>query len=275
MKDIIENRVRLDGSTKARLLAMSLKENGLIWTSLVGIYYATSAIGEKAFSAAARRRTRNRLPGMNSVAINKVIWENWDWSGKGEEWSPSPEWKRSVVATLLSPNIPDDSVVVEIGPGGGRWTGELQARARKLIGIDISSACVRECQERFAGFDNVEFWVGSGADLTGVDTSSTDAIWSFDVFVHINKPQFAAYAREFARVLRPGGIGVVHHGSVAGANGGWRSDVTTADVQELLTSAGLDVKSQISSWWEGNQKFQAGLYGDVVTIFQKTNAVSA
>ena len=53
MKDIIENRVRLDGPTKARLLAMSLKENGLLWTSLVGIYYATSAIGEKAFSIAA------------------------------------------------------------------------------------------------------------------------------------------------------------------------------------------------------------------------------
>jgi ubiquinone/menaquinone biosynthesis C-methylase UbiE len=269
MKDIIENRVRLDGSTKARLLAMSLKENGLLWTSLIGIYYTASAIGEKAFSIAARRRTKLGLPGMNSVAINKVIWEEWDWSGHGEEWSPSSEWKGSVIRTLLVPNIPDGSAIVEIGPGGGRWTGDLQARAKKLTGIDISEACIRECERRFADCRNVEFWVGSGADLKGVDTGSTDAIWSFDVFVHINKPQFEAYTKEFARVLRPGGVGVVHHGSVGGASGGWRSDVTTADVERFLTSAGLRVKQQLSSWRDANEEFKAGLYGDVVTVFQR------
>ena len=72
-----------------------------------------------------------------------------------------------------------------------------------------------------------------------MQTGSTDAIWSFDVFVHINKPQFEAYTKEFARVLKPGGVGVVHHGAVGGASGGWRSDVTTADVERFLTSAGL------------------------------------
>ena len=269
MKDLIENRVRLTGSTKARLLAMSLKENGLLWTGLIGMYYVASAIGEKAFALAAGLRTKNGLPGMNSVAMNKVIWESWDWSGKGEEWSPSPEWKQSVLRTLLVPNIPEGSAVVEIGPGGGRWTGDFQARASKLTGIDISEACVRECEKRFAGCGNVEFRVGSGADLNGVETGSTDAIWSFDVFVHINKPQFEAYTKEFARVLKPGGVGVVHHGAVAGANGGWRSDVTTADVKRFLSSAGLSVKKQLSSWRDANEEFEAGLYGDVVTVFQK------
>jgi ubiquinone/menaquinone biosynthesis C-methylase UbiE len=269
MKDLIENRVRLDGSTKARLLGMSLRENGVLWTGLVGMYYVASAIGEKAFALAAGLRTKHGLPGMNSVAMNKVIWENWDWSGMGEEWSPSAEWKRSVIRTLLLPNIPEGSAVVEIGPGGGRWTGDLQARASKLTGIDISEACVRECEKRFAGCTNVEFRVGSGADLNGVAIGSTDAIWSFDVFVHINKPQFEAYTKEFARVLKPGGVGVVHHGAVAGASGGWRSDVTTADVERFLTSAGLRVKQQLSSWWDANEEFKAGLYGDVVTVFQK------
>ncbi len=269
MKDIIENRVRLGGPTKARLLAMSLKENGLLWTGLIGIYYTASAIGEKAFSIASGLRKKHGLPGMNSVAINKVIWEQWDWSGKGEEWSPSSDWKQSVVRTLLAPNIAEGSAVVEIGPGGGRWTGDLQARAGKLIGIDISEACIRECQRRFAGCENVEFWVGSGADLNGVETGSTDAIWSFDVFVHINEPQFEAYAKEFARVLKPGGVGVVHHGAVGGASGGWRSDVTTADVERLLTSAGLRIEQQLSSWRDANEEFKAGLYGDVVTIFRK------
>ncbi len=115
----------------------------------------------------------------------------------------------------------------------------------------------------------MEFWVGSGADLSGVETGSTDAIWSFDVFVHINKPQFEAYTKEFARVLKPGGRGVVHHGAVGGATGGWRSDVTTGDVERFLSAAGLRVKEQLSSWWDADTEVKAGLYGDVVTVFEK------
>jgi ubiquinone/menaquinone biosynthesis C-methylase UbiE len=269
MKDIIENRFRLDASAKARLIGMAVKENGLLWTGLIGLYYAASAIGEKAFSAAARRREKRGLPGMNSRAMNRFIWDNWDWSAQGEEWSPSPEWKQSVIETLLKPNIPENSVIVEIGPGGGRWTRELQLRAKKLIGIDISETCVRECEKRFAHCDNVEFRVGSGSDLGGVDSGSADAIWSFDVFVHINKPEFTQYSLEFARVLKSGGVGVIHHGSVAGAKGGWRSNVTTADVREYLTAAGLEVKAQIGSWQYRGQELQAGLYDDVVTVFEK------
>jgi len=274
-KDIIENRFRLSSSTKARLFFKSIKENGLLWTGLTGLYYGASAIGDKAFTLAARLRTKHGLPGMNSVALNKVIWENWDWSGQGEEWSESVEWKQSVIETLLKPNIADGSVVVEIGPGAGRWTGDLQARAKRLVGIDLSEACVRECRKRFASCDNVEFRVGSGADLQGVPTTSVDAIWSFDVFVHINKAQFAAYALEFGRVLKPGGVGVIQHGAVGGARGGWRSDATAADVQEYLRAAGLRVRAQIATWSYSGQEFKAGLYDDVVTVFERPNSAPA
>jgi len=61
----------------------------------------------------------------------------------------------------------------------------------------------------------------------------------------------------------------VHHGAVGGASGGWRSDVTTRDVERFLTSAGLRIKEQLSSWRDANEEFKAGLYGDVVTVFQK------
>ena len=134
---------------------------------------------------------------------------------------------------------------------------------------------MRECQQRFTGCDNVEFRVGSGADLEGVATGGVDAIWSFDVFVHINKPQFAAYCKEFARVLRPGGMGVIHHGAIGGEKGGWRSNVANVDVEEFLRSAGLDVKAQISSWKDAGQEFQAGLYDDTVTVFHKPAVAGA
>jgi ubiquinone/menaquinone biosynthesis C-methylase UbiE len=200
--------------------------------------------------------------------MNRVIWENWDWSAKGEEWTPSPEWKRSVIEHLLRADIPDGAAVLEIGPGGGRWTEELQQRSKRLTGLDISAACVRTCQARFLHCDNVDFRVGSGSDLDGVPDASVDAIWSFDVFVHVDLREFRAYTAEFARVLRPGGIGVIHHGGVGGSTGGWRSNVTGDDVLEMLRSTDLEVVERLSSWWDNGCEYHAGLYGDAVTIFR-------
>ena len=269
MKDIVENRSHIGLGTKLRLARLAVQENGLLWTMQMGTYYLASGLAESVYSAAAARRTSKNLPGVNSARMNKLIWDSWDWNAKGEEWSISPEWKDSVIRTLLRPNVPEQGDVVEIGPGGGRWTEELIARCRKVTAIDISETCVRECRERFKDAANAEFIVGSGSDLKPIADESVDAVWSFDVFVHINKPEFKNYAREFARVLRPGGKGVLQHGAVGGEKGGWRSDVTTSDVALFLIEAGLEVESQITDWHDEGMEFKSGLYGDVVTTFQK------
>jgi ubiquinone/menaquinone biosynthesis C-methylase UbiE len=269
MKDIVANRSRLPFRTKLRILTISVEENGFVWTFLMGIYYVASALAERSFASASNLRLRRGFPGMNSPAMNRVIWDNWDWSAKGEEWTTSAEWKQSVVVKFLEPNISKGAAIVEIGPGGGRWTGELQERASKLIGVDISEASVAECRRRFSDAENTEFWVGTGSDLEGISTASTDAIWSFDVFVHINRPQFKSYAKEFARVLRPGGIGIIQHGAVGGEKGGWRSDLTADDVRTILRSAGLEVVEQIGSWADSGEEFKAGLYDDLVTVFRR------
>jgi SAM-dependent methyltransferase len=236
------------------------------------LYYAASAVAEAGFGRADARRKKLRLPGLNSLAMNRLIWTNWDWTAKGEEWTPSPEWKQSVIERLLRPNIPEGSTVLEIGPGGGRWTEELQRRSRLLVGLDISESCVQACQARFAHYSNVEFRVGSGANLEGVGDASIDAVWSFDVFVHINRPEFQTYTKEFARVLRPGGVGVIQHGSVGGSLGGWRSNVSSEDVRAMLLAANLVLVEQIISWRDNGCEHQAGLYDDAVTVFRKPAA---
>jgi ubiquinone/menaquinone biosynthesis C-methylase UbiE len=271
MRDIVENRLKLGTAVKLRLLALSVRENGAAWTFLIGAYYAASSVAELAFAAASALRLRKGLPGMNAPAMNRLIWENWNWADKGEEWTHSSEWKELIIRKVLRPNIRKGSVVVEIGPGAGRWTEELQSRATKLLGIDISEACIEKCRQRFVGCDNVEFWVGNGSDLEGVPDSSADAVWSFDVFVHVNRPQFGNYAKECARVLKPGGVGIIHHGTDGGTTGGWRSDVTLGDANGFFESAGLEVTEQTSSWWENGREFKAGLYNDVVTVFRKNH----
>jgi SAM-dependent methyltransferase len=260
-------KIRPSKKLKLELALRMLRENGLLWTFFIGGYYFLSnvsrTLAERAFAASDAVRKRRALPGLNSTITNKFIWDNWDWSDQGEEWTVSTDWKRSVIRTILDPNIHAGGFVLEIGPGAGRWSVELQKRAAKLLGIDISETSVRECRRRFASCTNVEFRLGSGSDLEGVPDASIDAIWSFDVFVHINRSEFLCYAKEFARVLKPGGIGIIHHGSCGGSRGGWRSDICRDDVSEALSSHGAEIVDQLD---EGRD-FHTG-YGDVITIFR-------
>jgi SAM-dependent methyltransferase len=270
MKDLIENRTRIDLRSKFKLLGIMVRENGLLWSLLMGTYYVASGIAEASHTKAALLRTKHHLPGVNSTSANKHIWENWNWSARGEEWTPSPEWKASVVRTFLDPFFTNHSVILEIGPGAGRWTEYLLQKCDRLIAVDICETSVRECERRFHDYPNAKFEVGNGEDLSSIGSSSIDAVWSFDVFVHINKHQFKSYIAEFARVLKPGGTGLIQHGSTGGASGGWRSDVKTTDVNEFLRSGGLVVEHQVQSWDDNGRKFEAGLYRDTITFFRKS-----
>lgn len=269
MKDIVENRSRLSWSRKLRLGAEVVRQNGVLWTSFLGVYYVSSALADRAFAAMDRRRRRLGLPGLNSASLNKLIWESWDWTATGEEWTPSPEWKQSVIDRILRVHMPAGGALVEIGPGGGRWTEDLSRIASRLTAVDISEECLRVCRDRFQDRTNIEYVLTSGSDLPGVPDGGIDGIWSFDVFVHINRAEVAGYIREFARVMKNGAVGVLHHGSNGGGTGGWRSDMTAAGMIEMLKSGGFEVVDQFTSWTDGTHEHQAGLYQDSITVFRK------
>lgn len=214
-------------------------------------------------------RRRDGVPGMNSRALNKAIWEAWDWQAGGEEWTPNEAWKTAVIESILKKHVPAGGYVVEIGPGGGRWTGHLIERADSLLGVDISESCVQVCHEKFASTGKVTFAVGSGNDLSGVADSSVDTLWSFDVFVHINQAEVERYADEFRRVFKPGAVGIIHHGSVGGTLGGWRSNLTHDAMLNLLKQRGFEIVASFKEFQHDNTTHQTGLYEDVVTVFRK------
>jgi ubiquinone/menaquinone biosynthesis C-methylase UbiE len=269
MKDLVENRRRITLTKKLQIAGIVLRENGLFWSALLGVYYTASTIGQKAFGAMDALRKKKGIPGMNSRALNKAIWEAWDWNAGGEEWTPSEEWKASVIRSILEKYVRTGSSVLEIGPGGGRWTGQLIERSINFLAVDISEPCVVLCQEKFSAFTQARFIVGSGCDLLGVPDDSVDALWSFDVFVHINREEVERYADEFRRVMRAGAIGIIHHGSVGGTLGGWRSNLTHEAMLNLLKQRGFEIVNSFKEWKDGETTHQAGLYQDVVTVFTR------
>lgn len=269
MKDIVENRNKIGLASKVRLALIAFRENGFLYLFYLGISYLGDNLGEFGFRRSDELRRSKGLPGLNSRAANKYIWDKWDWSAGGDEWTPSDAWKESVVRNFIDPYFNDVESICEIGPGAGRWTEYLLPGTNQYVGIDISETCIAECRKRFSSSPKALFEVGNGIDLQSVATASVARIWSFDVFVHINRAEFASYVSEFARVLQPGGVGVVHHGSFGGSSGGWRSNVTIADVQEMMQENSLQIESQVQSWVDGGDDHNAGLYGDTLTVFRK------
>jgi SAM-dependent methyltransferase len=274
MKDIVENRKHISFARKWKLARLALKENGLWWCILLLMYYSASTLAHRAFAAMDRLRRVRNIPGMNSAALNKEIWEAWNWSAGGDEWSQSEQWKQSLIRCVLQGHVPANSSILEIGPGAGRWTGALLERAREYVGIDISSTCIDHCRERFGGDTRARFAVGSGRDLSDVADHTIDAIWSFDVFVHINRAEVEGYAEEFTRVLRPNGVAIIHHGAIGGAAGGWRSNLTAAAMKDILRRHNLRLEGSFGHWVDGNDVHQL-VYGDLITVIRQpaTSAV--
>jgi SAM-dependent methyltransferase len=223
--------------------------------------------GERGVFGPAHRAWRD-----NSAGENRHRWNRWDWSRMGEEWTASEEWKQALVDEVLLPTIPPGGTVVEIGPGGGRWSVLLQPRAERLVLVDVAQRPLDLVGERLGDAANVEYVLTEGSALTGVADGSVDAVWSFDVFVHVAPGDQAGYLSEIARVLRPGAVAAIHHADgrnrgLAPSREGWRAPMTAALFAALARERGLEVERVVRSFGAGRHAL--GGFGDAITVLRR------
>jgi SAM-dependent methyltransferase len=215
----------------------------------------------------------------NSVDENRSWWDRYDWSGGGEEWSASPEWKTALVECVLERLVPAGGAVLEIGPGAGRWSVALAARAASLTLVDVSPQALARARDRLGQASHVRYVQGAGCDLPGVPDSSIDAVWSFDVFVHVAPLDLAGYLAEIARVLRPGGVAVIHHadgrnrGRIPSRHG-YRAPMSRGLFAALAGERGLAVEEQLDSWGP-DRRFDLAAYGDVISVLRNMDTSHA
>jgi ubiquinone/menaquinone biosynthesis C-methylase UbiE len=157
---------------------------------------------------------------MPSIEQNYHVWDrDYSWREDGDEWTDQaafcaqlyPAWKRALVDEFMFPYISPDSAVLEIGPGHGRWTQIYIDKVKHVSLIDLSPTCIEHCRRRFQSFNNVAYYVNDGKTLRSIDDKSIDFIWSYDVFVHVELNELRRYLAEFTRVLKGGGVAVIHH----------------------------------------------------------------
>ncbi len=107
---------------------------------------------------------------------------------------------------MLDVHFEPEDDVVEIGCGIGRLTRVISSRARTVRALDISAEMLEQAREHNGALANVEWILGDGDSLEGVEDASADAVFSHVVFQHIPEPAITyRYVEEIGRVLRPGG----------------------------------------------------------------------
>ena len=251
----------------AKLFRLHLRINGLRWTLLFSIKHFIVESLRLVEKGSASLERRFSLPGSNSIEENALKWNNYRWERGENEWTSSAEWKQSVIDTIILGNIPSDSVVLEIGPGFGRWTRKLIEISSRVMVVDVAKKCIDHCRSVFGDNDNVEFHVNDGRSLAFADDNSVDFIWSFDVFVHIEPEDIDAYLAEFRRVLKPGGVAIIHHGIIGKTIFEWRSSLTLQVFTELLKKHDFSLLQQFSAW--GDERQYSVSASDVVSVFRK------
>ena len=95
--------------------------------------------------------------------------------------------------------------VVDAGCGAGRLSAHLSGAGLDVTGVDLSPEMVRVARRRHP---RLSFEVGELADLPEADAAA-DGILAWYSIIHSAPAELPAIAREFWRVLRPGGLALI------------------------------------------------------------------
>jgi len=123
---------------------------------------------------------------------------------------------------LLDPYLPvHANEGLEIGPGGGRLTELLIGRTKLLHLADPSETMLKHVMRRFRHARNLSCHHTDSMTLPPLEEGSLDFIIAFDVFVHFEPRLIYWYLRQAERLLKIGGVGVIHYANMLTPLG-WR-----------------------------------------------------
>lgn len=176
----------------------------------------------------------------------------------GEEWGRLDDAVQAIEEWIL-PHVSSTSVVGEIGTGGGRVATRVAPHAGEFHCLDVSSNMLGLVDKELRQVGVVpKLHHLPQPVLPASLESSFDLLYSFDVFVHIDLHVQWRYLQEFARVLKPGGKGMLHTSDLT-SRGGWERFaeqphyrvegfyfMTPQAVRTLVERAGLRVLAEQS-----------------------------
>lgn len=218
---------------------------------------------------------------MPSINENNNMWDNdnsWISYSNGDVWSDpwggTPYlWYTTILPRILR-YLPAKTIL-EISPGHGRCTQFLKDLCEKLIIVDLSQTCIDYCKNRFINSSNIEYHVNDGKSLNFVKDSSVDFVFTWDSLVHVESDCLESYILECDRILKPNGIGFIHHSNFTETsdikNYGWRATSVNAEIiKQFIDNTGLKLIAQETIDWASNQEVPIRC-DDCISMFVKTD----
>jgi ubiquinone/menaquinone biosynthesis C-methylase UbiE len=152
----------------------------------------------------------------------------------------------------------DLTSVAELACGHGRHTEVFVAQAGHVTMIDIFDSNLLACRKRLGENAKVSFLKGDGSSFRPLPDSSVTAVICYDAMVHFSPVMVRAYIQDAARILRPGGMALLHHSNLEaprdrhyGLNTHARNHMTTALFAGYVAEAGLTIAEQRILPWGG------------------------
>jgi ubiquinone/menaquinone biosynthesis C-methylase UbiE len=127
----------------------------------------------------------------------------------GHEWG-TKESVDQIVREFILPYTGTKNVIVEIGSGGGRIAHRVAPHVSHLICIDVERDMLRLCRAALSHAANVTCLLMSTSSCLPLRSGSVDLVYSFDTMVHLDERTIFRYRQETCRVVRTGGILMLH-----------------------------------------------------------------
>ncbi|WP_425410223.1 class I SAM-dependent methyltransferase [Hyphococcus sp.] len=191
-----------------------------------------------------------------NLEFNRERWGNPEnWSGKdnyGYAWGGQNQQgmdeAASVADKFLRPYVKNryDLKILELSPGGGRFTHELVRYAKAIDLLDMNEACLDVCKERFEKYlpIPIRYYANDGQSCAMIEDTDYDLIASFASMVHAHPDIIQGYVEQLGRCLAPEGILWIDHSGQGANTKGHRTDMTPEKMQSFAEKAGLKVLEQ-------------------------------
>jgi SAM-dependent methyltransferase len=192
-----------------------------------------------------RRSLRNRVREAIRVLAGRDNVYGMEW-GDPEVLPPM----NLVLRDYLQPYVNTSATVLEIGPGGGRWTRYMM-EAATVYAVDYHQELLDELHRNLRG-DKLRPILNNGDDFPGVPDACVDFAFSFGTFVHLDTDIIARYLVNLRRVLRPMANVVIHYSDKTKplADASWFSENDPATMRALVADAGYRVEEEdTQSFW--------------------------
>jgi SAM-dependent methyltransferase len=155
-----------------------------------------------------------------------ATFENWIRVGKVEGRDPNDigdeMWQGSAAPAAKSrylPFIHPHSVVLELGPGTGRYTRHVIGRCRKMILVDSSALACQWLGEYLRGKGSFEIHHIEKPAFPQISSRTVDFAFAHGVFEHLDLDDTLWFIEEFSRLLLPGSHAVFNFNNIMSPGG--------------------------------------------------------